>query len=136
MQKKVITVNEDATVEEAALIMYNNKVGGLPVISNVGAVVGIITATDILKTFVDVMGLPSGKTRLTLEVENKIGTIADITRIFADNGINIDSIITCKQISGKYEVVVRLDDRENDFEDIKETLEDKGYRVIHIVKIG
>ena len=136
MQKKVITVKEDATVEEAALIMYNNKVGGLPVISDVGAVVGIITATDILKTFVDVMGLPSGKTRFTLEIEDKIGTIADITKIFANNNINIDSIITCKQTSGKYELVVRLDDQENGFDNIKQQLEMKGYHVVHIAKIG
>ena len=136
MQKKVITVNEGATVEEAALIMYNNKVGGLPVISDVGALVGIITATDILKTFVDVMGLPSGKTRLTLEIEDKIGTIADITKTFADAGINLDSIITCKQGDGKYELVVRLDDIESGYDDIKNKLESKGYKVIHMVKIG
>ena len=136
MQKKVITVNEGATVEEAALIMYNNKVGGLPVISDVGALVGIITATDILKTFVDVMGLPSGKTRLTLEIEDKIGTIADITKTFADAGINLDSIITCKQSDGKYELVVRLDDIESGYDDIKNKLEAKGYKVIHMVKIG
>ena len=136
MQKKVITVNEGATIEEAALIMYNNKVGGLPVISDVGALVGIITATDILKTFVDVMGLPSGKTRLTLKIEDKIGTIADITKTFADEGINLDSIITCKQKDGTYELVVRLDDIENGFDDIKKKLEAKGYKVIHIVKIG
>ena len=136
MQKKVITVNEGATVEEAALIMYNNKVGGLPVISDVGALVGIITATDILKTFVDVMGLPSGKTRLTLEIEDKIGTIADITKTFADAGINLDSIITCKQNDGKYELVVRLDDIESGYDDIKSKLESKGYKVIHMVKIG
>ena len=111
MHDKVITVNEDATIEEAALIMYQNKVGGLPVISDVGAVVGIITATDILKTFIEVMGLPGGeKTRLTLEVDNKVGVMADITKIFADNGINIDSFITCKQNSQRYELVVRLDD--------------------------
>ena len=136
MQKKVVTVKEDATVEEAALIMYNNKVGGLPVISDVGAVVGIITATDILKTFVDVMGLPSGKTRLTLEVEDKIGTIADITKIFADYGINLDSVITCKQDFGKYELVVRLDDIDKNFDNIKSELESKGYKVVHVVKIG
>ena len=136
MQKKVVTVKEDATVEEAALIMYNNKVGGLPVISDVGAVVGIITATDILKTFVDFMGLPSGKTRLTLEVEDKIGTIADITKIFADYGINLDSVITCKQDSGKYELVVRLDDIDKNFDNIKSELEIKGYKVVHVVKIG
>lgn len=116
--------------------MYNNKVGGLPVISDVGALVGIITATDILKTFVDVMGLPSGKTRLTLEIEDKIGTIADITKTFADAGINLDSIITCKQSDGKYELVVRLDDIESGYDDIKEKLESKGYKVIHMVKIG
>ena len=136
MHRKVITVNEDATVEEAALIMYNNKVGGLPVISEVGSLVGIITATDILKTFVNVMGLPSGKTRLTLEIEDKIGTVAEITKIFAEDGVNIDSIITCKQSNGNYELVVRLDDKENGFDDIKSKLEAKGYRVVHIVKIG
>ena len=136
MQKKVITVREDATVEEAALIMYNNKVGGLPVISDVGALVGIITATDILKTFVNVMGLPSGKTRLTLEIEDKIGTIADITKIFAENDVNLDSIITCRKDGGKYDLVVRVDDRENGLDDIKGKLEAKGYKVIHIAKIG
>ena len=136
MQNKVITVSEDATVEEAALIMYNNKVGGLPVISNVGALVGIITATDILKTFVDVMGLPSGKVRLTLEVEDKVGTIADITQTFADNGINLDSIITCKKSGGKYDLVIRVDNKENGLDDIKSKLEAKGYKVIHVVNIG
>ena len=136
MQRKVITVNEGATIEEAALIMYNNKVGGLPVISDVGAVVGIITATDILKTFVDVMGLPTGKTRLTLELEDKIGAIADVTKTFADEGINLDSIITCKQHDGKYELVIRLDDVDNKLDVLSSKLESKGYKVIHTVKIG
>ena len=137
MQKKVITVNEDATIEEAALIMYNHKVGGLPVISEVGTVVGIITATDILKTFVNVMGLPDGgKTRLTLEVENKIGVMANITKIFADNGVNIDSMITCMQDTKKYEVVVRLDEGNKNFEEIKSQLESHGYKIIHTVTIG
>ena len=136
MQKKVITVKEDATIEEAALIMYNNKVGGLPVISEVGAVVGIITATDILKTFVNVMGLPEGgKTRITLEVENKIGVIADITKIFADSGINLDSIITCKQDDKRYDIVVRFDNNLN-FDKIKPQIEARGYKIIHSVQIG
>ncbi len=137
MQTKVVTVSEDATIEEAALIMYQNKVGGLPVISEVGAVVGIITATDILKTFIEVMGLPSGgKTRITLEVENKIGVMADITKILAQNGINIDSIIICHTDAHKSEVVVRLDNRAEGFDDIKNLLENRGYKVIHVVKIG
>ena len=136
MQKKVVTVNEDATIEEAALIMYNNKVGGLPVVSDVGAVVGIITATDILKTFVNMMGLPRGKTRITIELEDKIGAVAEISKIFSENGINIDSIITCKKDDGTYEIVTRLNDRPQGFDDIKEILDNRGYKVVHIVKIG
>ncbi len=136
MQKKVITVNEDATIEEAALIMYNNKVGGLPVISEVGKVVGIITATDILKTFVNVMGLPDGgKVRVTLEVENKVGVMAEITKIFSDSGINIDSLITCKQDNKKYEIVVRFDNFD-DLGKVEKQLESRGYKIIHVVRIG
>ncbi|MCR5834745.1 MAG: CBS domain-containing protein [Selenomonadaceae bacterium] len=136
MHSKVITVNEDATIEEAALIMYNNKVGGLPVISDVGTVVGIITATDILKTFIEVMGLPGGKTRLTLEVDNKVGVMADITKIFADNGINIDSFITCRQSDSRYDLVIRLDDNAKGFDTVMKILEERGYKIIHTVKIG
>ena len=137
MQTKVITVNENATIEEAALIMYQNKVGGLPVISEVGAVVGIITATDILKTFVDVMGLPRGnKTRMTLAIGNEVGVVASITKIFADNGVNLDSVITCSQDGKNYELGVRLDDRSQGFDDVKRQLEIHGYKVIHVAKIG
>lgn len=137
MQTKVVTVNVNATIEEAALIMYNNKVGGLPVISDVGKVVGIITATDILKTFIEVMGLPGGgKTRMTFEVDNKVGVMAEITKILADNQINIDSIIISHYDNTKSEVVVRLDDRPEGFGDIKSLLEERGYKVIHVVKIG
>ena len=135
MQENVITVNEGATIEEAALIMYNNKVGGLPVISDVGALVGIITATDILKTFIKVMGLIGGKTRLTLEVDNEVGVIADITKIFADNGINIDSFITCRHKNNRYELVVRLDEHAA-LEDVKKILNARGYKIIHSVNIG
>ena len=137
MKTNVVTVNEDATIEEAALIMYQNKVGGLPVISEVGAVVGIITATDILKTFVNVMGLPrGGKIRMTLSVGNEIGVVAAITKIFADDGVNLDSVITCSQDGKNYELVVRFDDRPQGFDDIRKQLEIHGHKVIHVAKIG
>lgn len=134
MQKKVISVNVDATIEEAALLMYKNKIGGMPVVSNVGAVVGVITETDIFKTFVDVMGLADGKTRITLEVTDKIGVVKDIATIFGEAGVSIDSLITCKKDDNKYEIVIRGDIINID--DMKQKLEDKGYKVIHTVKIG
>lgn len=134
MKKDVVSVNVDATIEEAALIMYKNKIGGMPVVSNMGAVVGVITETDIFKTFVDVMGLADGKTRITLEVTDKIGVVKDIAEIFGQAGVSIDSLITCKKEDNKYEIVIRGDI--TDIDDIKAKLEAKGYKVIHTVKIG
>lgn len=134
MKKDVVSVNVDATIEEAALIMYKNKIGGMPVVSNMGAVVGVITETDIFKTFVDVMGLADGKTRITLEVTDKIGIVKDIAEIFGQAGVSIDSLITCKKEDNKYEIVIRGDI--TNIDDIKAKLEAKGYKVIHTVKIG
>ena len=134
MKKDVVSVNVDATIEEAALIMYKNKIGGMPVVSNMGAVVGVITETDIFKTFVDVMGLADGKTRITLEVTDKIGVVKDIAEIFGQAGVSIDRLITCKKEDNKYEIVIRGDI--TNIDDIKAKLETKGYKVIHTVKIG
>ena len=134
MKKDVVSVNVDATIEEAALIMYKNKIGGMPVVSNMGAVVGVITETDIFKTFVDVMGLADGKARITLEVTDKIGVVKDIAEIFGQAGVSIDSLITCKKEDNKYEIVIRGDI--TNIDDIKAKLEAKGYKVIHTVKIG
>ena len=134
MKKDVVSVNVDATIEEAALIMYKNKIGGMPVVSNMGAVVGVITETDIFKTFVDVMGLADGKTRITLEVTDKIGVVKDIAEIFGQAGVSIDSLITCKKEDNKYEIVIRGDI--TNIDDIKAKLEAKGYKVIHTSKIG
>lgn len=134
MKKDVVSVNVGATIEEAALIMYKNKIGGMPVVSNMGAVVVVITETDIFKTFVDVMGLADGKTRITLEVTDKIGVVKDIAEIFGQAGVSIDSLITCKKEDNKYEIVIRGDI--TNIDDIKAKLEAKGYKVIHTVKIG
>ena len=134
MQKEVISVNEDATIEEAALLMCNHKIGGLPVVSSVGAVVGVITETDIFKTFVDVMGLRAGTTRLTIETDDKVGVVYELSSVFADHGLSIDSLVTCRQPNGKYEIVIRGDIP--DPGTIKQEIEATGYHVIHTVRIG
>lgn len=136
MAKEVVSLPYTATIEEAALVMYNERLSGLPVVSSMGAVIGIITETDVFKTFVDVMGLADGKTRLTLDVVDKVGVVKELAGIIADAGYNIDSMVTCKQaaMSGRFEIVIRLD--ADNVDDIKDKIEAKGYKIIHIAKIG
>ena len=136
MAKDVVSLPDTATIEEAALVMYNEKLSGLPVVSSMGAVVGIITETDVFKTFVDVMGLADGKTRITLDVVDKIGVVKELAGIIADAGFNIDSMVTCKQASlaGHFEIVIRVD--ADNVEEITAKIEAKGYKVVHVAKIG
>ncbi|NTW45418.1 MAG: CBS domain-containing protein, partial [Anaerolineaceae bacterium] len=51
MRRGVLTVNPDTYASEAAAIMADNKVGALPVVDKDGKLVGIISATDILRVF-------------------------------------------------------------------------------------
>ena len=136
MAKDVVSLPDTATIEEAALVMYNEKLSGLPVVSSMGAVVGIITETDVFKTFVDVMGLADGKTRITLDVVDKIGVVKELAGIIADAGFNIDSMVTCKQASlaGHFEIVIRVE--ADNVEEITAKIEEKGYNVVHVAKIG
>ncbi|CVK18551.1 CBS and ACT domain-containing protein [Sporomusa sphaeroides] len=134
MAKKVLTVSAEATVEEAALIMYNHKIGGLVVMDQNQQVVGILTETDIFKTFVDIMGLPQGKTRLSIVVPDRLGVVHDISGVFKEFGISIGSFASYPTDEGQYEVVIRADIK--DVKAFTERLAAVGYPVQHVVQIG
>ena len=129
-----INVTDTTTIEEAALVMAREKIGGMPVLSEVGKVVGIISSTDIFRAFVTVMGLDSGKTRLTIAVADRKGVLRDIATVLADLDINIDSMVTIPQPSGTYDIIIRADIA--DVETVKERLAAKGFTVSHVTQIG
>ncbi len=134
MAKNVVTIREDATIEEAALLMYNHKIGGLVVVDKNEAVVGVITETDIFKCFVDVMGLPAGKTRITLKLnENKVGMLHQITGVMAEMNINIDSMVSYS-MQDECELVIRAD--VPDVDALAEKLAAIGYSITHVAQIG
>ena len=134
MQKDVITVTDTMTIEEAALIMTREKIGALPVLSELGKLVGIISSTDIFRAFIAVMGLDSGKTRLTIDVADRKGVLRDISTILADLDINIDSMVTIPQPSGAYQIIIRADIA--DVDTVKDRLMAKGFTVSHVTHLG
>jgi acetoin utilization protein AcuB len=88
MVKDVITVTPDVPVEEAARIMADHKIGGLPVIEN-GKLVGIITETDVFTVLLEMLGARVKGLRLTLEIPERKGEMARITTAIAQLGGNI-----------------------------------------------
>ncbi len=87
MTKNILTVAEDTPIEEAARIMADNKIGGLPVLRD-GHVVGIITETDLFKLFLEFMGAREKGVRVTALIDEKPGQLAIITKVIAELGGN------------------------------------------------
>jgi acetoin utilization protein AcuB len=86
MSRKVITVSVKTPIEEAARIMADNKVGGLPVMQG-ATLVGIITETDLFKQLLELLGGRRPGVRISVTVSDAKGTLAKITSaIFAAGG--------------------------------------------------
>ena len=125
MTKNVITVHEDSGVEDAAYMLYKNKINALPVVNDENKLCGIITDSDIFRAFVDIMGI---------DVTDKVGVIADIGAMFRDNGINIISIVAKPETDVKTELTIRAELGGKGLE-IIEQLREAGYYVTDITNV-
>ena len=93
MTTKPVTVREDTPIEEAARIMVDNKIGALPVMRG-DVLVGIITETDVFKTFIELFAAREQGVRLTLLVPEQKGELAIITEAIAELGGNVSALGT------------------------------------------
>ena len=92
MTKNVITICEDCPIEEAARIMVDNKIGGLPVMRG-EQLVGIITETDLFKIFLELLGARTQGTRFTLQIPEKKGMLAALAKQVFESGGNIVALV-------------------------------------------
>jgi acetoin utilization protein AcuB len=88
MTQDVITIGPDTPVEEAARIMADHKIGGLPVMED-GRLVGIITETDVFTVLLELLGAREKGLRLTLQIPERKGEIARISLAIVQLGGNI-----------------------------------------------
>jgi acetoin utilization protein AcuB len=93
MTKDVITVTEYTLLEEAACIMVDNKIGGLPVMRD-DRLVGIITETDLFKIFIELLGAREQGVRITMLVPEQPGVLAQVTAEVANMEGNIVALGT------------------------------------------
>lgn len=93
MTKDVISITEDVPLEDAARVMVDNAVGGLPVVRG-RDVVGIITETDVFKVLLEMMGARDEGIRITLGVEDKPGILSKIAGAIAAIGGDIVALGT------------------------------------------
>jgi acetoin utilization protein AcuB len=106
MATEVLTLNALETIEDAALRMQERKLGGVPVLDNAGALVGILTVTDVLGALVRVLGLKEGGVRVTLEVPDQPGALG--VAVEAIKPSNILSVATAGLREGQRRFVLRV----------------------------
>ena len=129
MTRNVITISPDISIEEAAILLHDNKIGCLPVVED-GNLVGIITENDVMEILIEVLGMKEKGSRLEVVVDDKPGALADITRIIKESNVNITSVVTdIADEPGKRVVVFKL--KTFYFEPIKKALEGAGFPVLY-----
>jgi acetoin utilization protein AcuB len=84
----IVAIGQDDTVEEAARLMIEKKIGCLPVLED-GIVIGIITDTDLLAHLTNLLGWTFGGVRVTMRMPDRIGEFAKITSAIASQGWGI-----------------------------------------------
>ncbi|SDG78731.1 CBS domain-containing protein [Desulfosporosinus hippei] len=124
--KKVITCHPDTQIEDAALMMRDHKIGGLPVIEE-GKVVGIITGSDILDAFLDIMGFRSPGQRVTIETKDQIGVMSDLALVTKEHEVNIGSLAVYHLKDNKVQILARLQGDQVD--EVEKSLDKKGYQI-------
>ncbi len=130
MTKQVITVVEDTPIEEAAQIMADQKIGGLPVVRD-GDVVGIITETNLFRIFLELLGARDLGIRVSALLSNQPGKLANLAKAVFDAGGNIVSMGTFLGDSTEnIEVVLKVSDI--DASELQEVLEPVVERLLDI----
>ena len=127
MIKDPITIESDDDIEAAALLIYRHKIGGMPVIGN-GKLVGIITESDILRAFIDMMGILTASSRIDVAVGKKAGSLKHAFHTIHDNGGDIINVGITAERSKKRTYYFRLSPCKTDV--IKKALEKEGFEVV------
>lgn len=126
MAHPVMTARADESLEDAAIRMQEHKIAGLPVVDGNGALVGILTITDVLRALVTVLGLREGGKRVTVTMPDVPGSLERAAGAIKPS--NIVSVATAGQADGKRQFVMRVTGEAVD--DVVERLHTAGIDVV------
>jgi acetoin utilization protein AcuB len=132
MAKDVITVEPDTDIEDAARLIHDHKFGALPVVDD-GKLVGIITHMDILKIFIEIMGIIGSSCRIDIILGKKPGAFQEVSNIIKENDGEIISIgMSPHKDKNKRAFYFRIE-TDNLDETVKQ-IKEKGYKILDVMR--
>jgi acetoin utilization protein AcuB len=130
MLKSPITVTPDTTVEEAARMIYEHKIGGMPVLED-DRLVGVITMMDLISAFLSMLGLLRTSSRLDLLLEDRPEVLEEATRLIDAAGGRIINVALGPGQEGKRSYYFRI--AKCDLNPIIEVLKQHAFQVVDFI---
>ena len=129
MTRRPKTISPMYTIQDALLMIQKEKVGAFPVVDDEGKLKGILSVRDLLRAFINVMGIGQPGTLLCIEVEEKVGQLKRIVDAITEENISFGSVLVARTWDeGKRAVFPYL--LTNNVARIKRKLGAMGYKLI------
>lgn len=125
-----ITVTPDTWVEEAARLVHEHKIGGMPVVEG-ERLVGVITTIDLISAFLSMLNLLRSSSRLDLLLEEKPEALEKVTQLINEAGGKIIDVALGPSQGGKRSYYFRLS--KCDLTPIIDTLKEHGHQVLDFI---
>ncbi len=96
MSTQLVTLSPADTIQDALLLIQKARVGALPVVDENGNLKGILSVRDLLRAFVNVLGLGTPGTLVGIIVEEKVGQMKKIVDAITEEGVSFGSIMVAR----------------------------------------
>lgn len=90
------TISPHNTIQDALLLIQDLRVGALPVVDSKGQLTGIISVRDLLRAFINVLGIGEPGTLLCILIDEKVGQLKRIVDAITDEGISFGSVLVAR----------------------------------------
>jgi acetoin utilization protein AcuB len=132
MTTELITVAPSTTIEEAAKLMAKYKIGAVPVVAQ-GKLVGILTETDILCVFIEMLETIESSSRIDVVLGERPSTLDEVYRLLQASQAKVISVsMSAEEAAGSPIYSFRL--QRTPIEPLVDKLEKAGYRVVQALK--
>lgn len=107
MKGEVATIGPHDTVEDAAKLMRRMRIGALPVVDAHGRLLGILSESDVLDAFVEILGPPGQSSRIEVALPDRAGELARAMRVIGEErGVNVCSLMVPPGAPGERRIAI------------------------------
>lgn len=121
IDRELITISQEAYIEQAAKILRDSKIGGMPVLDDNGHLVGIITQTDVFDAFLEMFSINQRGSRINIRLENPAAELIKLGEVLVKHNSLVENMLTLPIKNEKHLLILRVNtfDSEPLVEDLK-----------------